>query len=374
MTDLPPCIVQPLDPSLETAVQRFVIGHPHHAPGHRRELAAVERALGHRERSLVALRGGEVVGYAPLWAVDSVRLRFWRVTSLSGAGLVSCGPLVSVALSTSEQRATLQALTTASMAAARGEGAHWLRWVLPPVAGDTPTMSPSTADMYSSLGLSVRVLTGLLVDLQQPEAALRSALSATTRRGIVKAEQRGLRSRSLHGAAAAELLGAFESEATAAFADNRNARSALRAVRAAFGPPLAQAQGDAGGSEPPSALLHLVAAGDAESAPLSAVVTCESSGLAYYFLAFNRPEAKERDANPVALWQAMLSCRARGNRWFLLGSLEHGTSKSARISAFKRKFGGEVVLSPVLDWRARPVAVALVQLLEAGVGAIRSRR
>jgi hypothetical protein len=367
MSDAPARTIERLVPALEGAVQRFVLAHPQHGPGHRRELAAVERALGHRECSLVALEGGEVVGYAPLWAVESVHIRMWRVTSLTGAGLVSCGPLVSPALSVSAQRETLQALVGAAKGVAKAEGAHWLRWVLPPVAGGEATFTPQSVDGLLAAGLSVRVLAGYLVDLQQPEEVLRAALNANTRREIRKALEGGLRSETQSGEAASRTLGDFEAVASTALAGHARATMGLGAIRAALTLP-----GSTGAADERAApLLHVTVALGAT--PLSAVVTCESNGLAYYLLALNHPEALARDANGVALWSSMLSARTRGIRWFLLGSREYGEGKSARISEFKRKFGGGLVLAPIAERCVRPIARSALALAEGAMGRLRGR-
>jgi predicted N-acetyltransferase YhbS len=234
MSDAPARTIERLVPALEGAVQRFVLAHPQHGPGHRRELAAVERALGHRECSLVALEGGEVVGYAPLWAVESVHIRMWRVTSLTGAGLVSCGPLVSPALSVSAQRETLQALVGAAKGVAKAEGAHWLRWVLPPVAGGEATFHAAVggrAARRRAFGARARGLPG-------GSAAARGGAA----RGVERHHQARIRKAPRGGPAQRDCnrvkrprrtLGDFEAVASA-FAGHARATIGLGAVRAAL--------------------------------------------------------------------------------------------------------------------------------------------
>jgi lipid II:glycine glycyltransferase (peptidoglycan interpeptide bridge formation enzyme) len=109
---------------------------------------------------------------------------------------------------------------------------------------------------------------------------------------------------------------------------------------------------------------HLTLVEDANGTPLSAVVTCESNASGYYLLAFNLPEALPANANRLALWRAIVSCKDRGVRWFLLGSLDEGNGKAAAISRFKQQFGGVVRPAPVLEWPLRPGLDAALRLAE----------
>lgn len=376
--DAPQITVRPLSQIDSVVVESFILRHPSHGPGHRLALARVDTALGCTELSCIALLGDRVVGYAPARAVRTKTLRVIPTTNVSGGRLVACGPLVEPTLPKAQQAEVFAALASAVQAAARREGAEWLRWVHPPVLGDLPTLDALDPSPLLAAGFELRVLPGLLVDLRASEAELLAGLNATTRRRIRRAEQSGLVSTEFEGSAAADALQPLRQHASAAFGAHPNADQAFSALLTLLGETRGEQTEHADSPVaplPPSALLQLLCVRHATNGgPLGAVVTCESNGLAYYFLAFNSAEGLAQDANPVGLWRAMLASKARGNRWFLLGSLEYGEGKSARISAFKRQFGGATVLAPVAEWCARPLAVAARQLLTRGVTALRSSR
>jgi len=363
--------VRPLTQIDPAVVESFILRHPSHGPGHRLALARVDTALGCSELSCIALMGDRVVGYAPARAVRSKTLRVIPTTNVSGGSLVACGPLVEPTLPKAQQAEVFAALAAAVREAARREGAEWLRWVHPPVLGTLPTLEALDASQLLAAGFDLRLLPGLLVDLHASEDELLAGLNATTRRRIRRAEQSGLMSAELEGIAAADALQPLRQHASAAFGAHPNADRAFSALLALLretrGVQIEDASAPVDANNP-SALLQLLCVRHATNGgTLGAVVTCESNGLAYYFLAFNSAEGLALDANPVGLWRAMLASKARGNRWFLLGSLEYGEGKSARISAFKRQFGGATVLAPVAEWCARPLTVAALRLLTGAV-------
>jgi hypothetical protein len=210
-------------------------------------------------------------------------------------------------------------------------------------------------------GCAVQLQAGLLADLRAPEEQLAARLNPTTRRRIRKAERSGISAAWVPTDEAGAVLRGFAEEAETAFGRAVGAREALAAVARIADLPST-------GAAP---LLHVVAAHDESGAPISAVVTAESNGLSYYFLSFNSPSGLARDGNPVALWHSMLAARARGSQQFLLGSLEYGEGKSARISAFKRQFGGAPVFAPTAQLTLAPGLEARDRLLTAVVGRLR---
>jgi hypothetical protein len=348
----------------EDRVERFVLDHAGHGPGHRRALAAIERALGNRERSLIAEWRGELVGYAPAWLLTTRALRVLHVRNIAGASLVSSGPLVSAGLQGKQRGAVLGLLVERLKADALACGAQWVRWVLPPTSGALPTLEAEHPYPLLRHGFAMRLIAGLVADLAVPEEELLRRLNATTRRRVRLAEQEGLSARVAWGASASRALQPFSGAAGTAFGGHVRSADAFRSLENAW---------VYGGGDSPTAtsqLLQLLVV-ERDSEPLSAVVTCESNGTAYYFLSFNTSSGLAADSNRVALWHAMLAAKARGCRWFLLGSLEYGGGKSARISAFKQQFGGEVTLAPVMEWCARPLQASVMQALERGVSAVR---
>jgi hypothetical protein len=376
--DAPEITVRPLSPIDSVVVESFILRHPSHGPGHRLALARIDAALGCTELSFIALMGDRVVGYAPARAVRTKVLRVIPTTSVSGGGLVACGPLVEPTLRKAQQAEVFAALAAAVREAARREGAAWLRWVHPPVLGTLPTLEALDPRQLLAAGFDLRLLPGLLVDLRASEDELLAGLNATNRRRIQRAEQSGLVSTELEGSAAADALQPLRQHASAAFGAHPNADQAFSTLLTLLGETGGEqtehAVSPLASSTPPALLRLLCVRHATNGGTLGAVVTCESNGLAYYFLAFNSADGLAQGASPVGLWRAMLASKARGNRWFLLGSLEYGESKSARISAFKRQFGGATVMAPVAEWCARPLTVAALQLVTRGVAALRSSR
>jgi hypothetical protein len=182
---------------------------------------------------------------------------------------------------------------------------------------------------------------------------------------IRKAEATGVRAVAVAGEEARAVLRQLGAAAGSAFGGAPRADEALAAVAAAVAEPGVAYDG--------TGVLHVTAVRDGAGVVLSAVVTVEANGLAYYFLSLNSEAGLARDANPVGLWAAIRAARARGNARFLLGSLEYGTGKSAQISGFKRKFGGQPVFAPVAQWALNPGLEARDGLLTAAVARIRRR-
>ncbi len=365
-----PIAVLPVEEVDETLLEQFILSHPEHGPGHRRSLAGVERALGHREISHVALQEGAIVGFAPAFVVHSRVLRLMRVRKVAGGSLVASGPLIDARLSEKAAAPVLDALVRTLLRAAASAGALELGWVLPPMAGSRSTITAHRPLPLLSLGVSLGHVPGPVVDLSLSEDQLLASLGATTRTRIRRSRSESLEILAPKDAAeSVRRLTEFRAGAAIAFAGFEAPELAFDAVCSHL-----LVSSGAGGAEP---IAHLTCiARDGE--PLSAVVTCESNGAAYYLLAFNTEVGRAADTNRLALWHAMLQARARGVRWFQLGSLDFGDGKAAAISAFKRQFGGSVIMAPTVSWPVRPLTDAVLTLMQTTVtaarGSLRRRR
>ena len=368
MTTSPAVRVRPLAAGDEAAVAAFIAAHPAHGPGHHRAFATVERARGHRELSVVAERGGRIVGYAPAFLIPQVTLRVLRLHSAAGGSLVAAGPLASDAES-------LAALVSAVRARGAATKATRLQWVMAPMVDKQSELGAHPAAALLPLGAALGVIAGPVVSLSAEPPALLAGCSASTRTLLRRAERAveagALRVETLEGvdaAAALAQVGGVDSAAVVrtAFGGAQDAAAAFGAVCESV---LASAPG----------LAHAVvvwskidgAGSSGTGAPLGAVVTCEANGWAYYLLAFNTAAGLAVEANRLALWRALLGARSRGVRWFQLGSLDHGEGKAARIAAFKRQFGGRVVGAPVASWELSPVRAAAIRLAEGLVQWVR---
>jgi hypothetical protein len=344
--------------ALEDALEAFVRAHPFHSSGHRRFFATLERRIGHREVSVVALLEGQIVGYAPAFVVPRRRLRAVAVPVVTGGSLVSAGPLVDQALGEKARHEVLAAMVEALRRAVTSEGAHWLRWVLSPMSGHRSTLVAERPHPLLPLGFTMRQIPGPVLSLAHSPETLLAGMGATTRHAIRKAERSGLRVvHSANSPEAASLLETFRGSAGLSFGGMTEANAAFDAV-------LECVRDEA---PRPDALLHAVVVRQ-DDEPLGAVVTSESNGCAYYFLAFNTPKGLRADANRAGLWAAVQASQGRGARWFQMGSLDFGSDKSGRISAFKQQFGGTIVSSPVFEWCARPLADSVVRLAESMIG------
>lgn len=352
----------------EAAVAAFVAAHPQRGPGHCRALAAVEAALGHRDESVVAVADGRVLGFAPARWIEGRTLRVLRHGRLAGGGLVGCGPLVSQSLGASARRDVLGALVDALRQRGGALGARGLSWMLPGFAEGEAGLAASTVSLMDDVlaaGGRLSLSPGLLLDLSASEEELLRGVQANTRRLIRKAETVEVRATSVAGDEARAVVEQLADAAGSAFGGVRGASRALAAVARAVAAPAGHGDG--------TGALFVTAVRDGAGAVLSAVVTAEANGLAYYFLSFNTEAALGKNANPVGLWAAILAARSRGHSRFLLGSLEYGVGKSAQISAFKRKFGGQPVFAPVAQWAIKPGLDARDGLLTALASGLRRR-
>jgi len=351
---LPPdLVIRSVQRSDEPALERFVLAHPAHGPGHRRAFARMDVASGLSAQAVLAERSGRVVGYASSVVMETRVVRVLRARNASGGSLVACGPLTDPALDEPTAQAVMRALLEALRRQARAAGALRLRFILPPMSGDTPTHSVLTSTHPLVAGATRGGVPGPVLDLALEESTLWNELAATTRNLIRRAQKDGLRARSLTGVEAARALAPFGPLARVAFGQREGAELAFEALCTELLAPAAL-----------PAVAHVTLVEHADGTPLSAVVTCESNGSGYYLLAFNPPEALKANANRLALWQAMLAARSRGVRWFLLGSLDEGTGKAAAISRFKQQFGGTVMLAPSVEWCLRPRQEAALRWVE----------
>lgn len=355
------CSLRPVTLADDQALEAFVLEHPEHSPGHRRVFAALERVFHHRELSIIAESAGRIVGYAPAFLVHERVLRKLRLGTVVGGSLVGCGPLVAAAASEKERVAVWAGLAHAVQNVTRDAGAHWLRYVFSPLAGDEESLTRHRPFPLLPLGFSLRTICSAVIDLHCSEQSLSMNVSASTRRRIRLAARDGVEFVLMDGTAAWEAIQPFRSLAFKAFGEIERATEGFDALGSLFAPP------DRG-----HPVAHAVVV-QRDQQRLAAVVTVESNGTTYAFLAFNTEAALDSHANRLALWQAILAAKNRGNRWFQLGSIDFGDSKAARISDFKRKFGGDIMLSPVAEWCARPVAVAATQLAQQCVSRVRGR-
>lgn len=349
----------------EALIEAFVLSHPEHGPGNRRALAAVERALGHREVSQIALRSGRVIGVAPAFAIHSRVLRLLQTTRVAGGSLVAAGPLVCADLPEKQAGPVFRALFDAVQRAAAQAGALEFGWVLPPIAGARSTITAHRPLPLLAFGAQLGHVPGPVVDLSLSEDELLASLSATTRTRIRRSRDERIEIRVPTSAAErVQSLEPFRSSASTAFAGVGEPERAFDAVVAHL---LASSAVHDTIAKPVAHPVVIVKDGE----PISAVVTCESNGAAYYLLAFNTEAGRAADGNRLALWHAMLQARSRGVRWFQLGSLDFGSGKAASISAFKRQFGGIILLAPTLTWPVRPVADAALTFLQTMVTSAR---
>lgn len=349
-------VTRPITPSDEPAAEAFVLAHPSHGPGHRRAFAALDRATGLRDLTVLAWQGARVVGIAPAVLTVGRVVRVLRAPSASGGSLVACGPLVDATLPVEERRVVLASLVRAAADAARAAGAIHLGWIVP------GARSEADALMTCRPGAERAEVSGFVLDLTRPTDDLWRGVNSTTRNLIRRAERDGLTAEVLSGSGAASALDVFAELAAPAFGHRPDAPAAFAAAQRAL---FVEAPA------PAPAHLVLVRRGDE---PLSAVVTCESNGAGYYLLAFNRPEGLTSNANRLALWRAILAARERGVRTFLLGSHEEGASKAAAISRFKRQFGGQLQTSPRVAWTLRPGRARLLTLAADLVARVRAAR
>lgn len=344
-TALSELVARPITPFEEPAAEAFVLAHPAHGPGHRRAFAALDRATGLRDLTVVAWQGARVVGIAPAVRTVGRVARVLRDPSASGGSLVACGPLVDAALPAGERRAVLAALVRAAAEQARATGAIRLGWIVPAETSDADELVACLPEARRSL------VSGFVLDLTRPADDLWRGINSTTRNLIRRAERDGLTADVLAGERAADALGGFAGLAGPGFGHRPDAVAAFAAVRRTLFVE----------SELP-ALAHVVLVRRGDEA-LSAVVTCESNGAGYYLLAFNTPAGLAANANRLALWRAILAARERGVRTFLLGSHDQGAGKAAAISGFKRQFGGTVQAAPRVAWTLRPGRERLLALV-----------
>ncbi|HEX5456275.1 MAG TPA: peptidoglycan bridge formation glycyltransferase FemA/FemB family protein [Candidatus Saccharimonadales bacterium] len=82
-----------------------------------------------------------------------------------------------------------------------------------------------------------------------------------------------------------------------------------------------------------------------EKKPVAGAIILQSGKVGHYAYAGSHPEARKAEAGTVLVWQAMQNALGRGVRWFdLFGVAPPGAPTShpwAGFSTFKRKFGGE---------------------------------
>jgi hypothetical protein len=345
--------IRTIAPADEVALARFIAEHPLATPGHSRSLGAIERALGNADCSAIA-------SVAPAWSVASQRLRVVRTKSVTGGSLVAASPIVCDKVDTRQRSAVVEGLVRQVRAHAGALGASWVRWSFPPGAGGAgATAADDTLLATLAQGASLRGVPGLVADLSGSDDELAARLPRKTRLEIRQALAKGVEAKRMEGdGAAAALLASFSEAAGTAFGEHGASRSALRAVAAAVA-----AEQDS---------LHCVLT-TFQGEPASAVVVADGGQWSYYFLSFNRPIGYSERANTVALFEAMRWAQARGRRWFILGSLDFGAGKSARISEFKRRFGGRAAISPVAEWCERPSLESALRLLDLGVRRLRGR-
>ena len=343
----------------EGALDAFIRAHPGHGPGHRRQFAKLEAVFGNRELSVIALLDGNIVGYAPAFLIEAKQFVVWRSRLVGGGSLVASGPLVDASLAPQRRAAVLTELIAAIRRQAAGYRATWLRYSLSSMSGDSSTVTAERPFPMLAMGCTLRTVPSSVLDLSRSEDALFAEMSATTRNLIRKSVREGLESRDLRSRAEWQQ---FSHAANSAFGHRAAASVGLEAVHELLiAPP--------DGSE---TLAHAtVVLRDAE--PLSCVVTCESNGTSYYFLALNTEPGLALNANRLALWQAIRGAKARGARWFQLGSRDFGLSKSARISDFKQQFGGTVVMSPVAEWCERPRETATTDMIASVIAFVKRR-
>lgn len=103
---------------------------------------------------------------------------------------------------------------------------------------------------------------------------------------------------------------------------------------------------------------------------VSVVVAVHHQGTSYYWLGFNR-KPSVRGANHCALWEAIQSCKTRGDRVFELGSKDFGHGKQVDISYFKESFGGIAVYSLGGVLERKPSKRALLDIVHRAFAAIR---
>lgn len=166
-------------------------------------------------------------------------------------------------------------------------------------------------------------------DLEIDEAKRRSALSATFRNLINRAESRGL---SFKSSSNPDDIGIF-SDMLKKIESKKNISLHSHEYFAKQAKILMPVK---------SAVLELAYF---ENKPVASAIILQSGKVAHYAYAGSLPEARKLEAGTVLVWHAMQNAAERGVKWFDLFGVSPPEAPSshpwAGFSTFKRKFGGE---------------------------------
>ncbi len=349
--------VEPLSAQNLAQWDEFVRAHPYAAVGHLSAMSAVERATSHAEsHSILAVdEQGRVAGVLPLFASVKRDLRVVQSRVLSTGTNFPSGPLVDAKLAAKTQQEVLETLTRGALDVAHKTRADRCVINYPTLIGDMPAIQRWGYYPLRSFGFHERNVVSSVVDMSPAEADLFSGLKSNCRNMVKRAAKDGGQFEVLTDV---ERWLACEDLSRQTLGDGAMSREAMRVLWDELVVPG----------------YATVTTASLDGHPASAAVVVGMNLACYYWFGFNARPPKLTGANNFVLWQTMLTWRARGAKFFEVGSLEFSDDKLIKIAAFKESFGGTPFYCLAGSADLKPIKRRAIDLADAVVTGMRRRK